>query len=200
VPPDFAQATVMFITLLGLAELVDEAHPVDEATIVFSFSNLIALINAEVEARGGVMRKVTYHLTGPDIMILFGVPNSHTDDSVRAVYAALAIREIVSNLEIPPIGGHRPMVKCQIGIAQGPVFVAEFGDPRGRREFNMLGDTVNTAARLMTSALENQVLMTTAVHDAIAGQFETESLGEFSLKGKAVSVPVYALKSARSLD
>jgi class 3 adenylate cyclase len=197
IPPDFPRPTIIFVNLVGLPESFDRAQPEEEGRIAHSFSRVFALINAAVEARGGVLKKVTYHLTGSDMMILFGVPNAHTNDPVRAAQTALAIREIVNRLETPHIGGQPVSVHCQIGIARGPVFAAEIGEPRGRREFNVLGDTVNTAARLMSRATAGQILVTEAVYTEVAQSFDCDSLGPVSLKGKSVPVPIYALLGQR---
>jgi class 3 adenylate cyclase len=193
IPPDFPEPTIMFVNFLGLPELVDRALPGEETRVVNSFSRAFALINAAVEARGGVLKKVTYHLTGSDIMIYFGVPTAHTNDPLRAVQAALAIREIIMALKPPTVGGITPQITCQIGISTGPTFAAEIGETRGRREFNVLSDTVNTTARLMNRAEINQILVTGRVKDAIGDRYETRSLGEASLKGKAAPVPIYEL-------
>jgi adenylate cyclase len=193
ITPDFVEPTVVFVNLLGLPEAVDHASPDEVPPLVACFSRAFSLINAAVEARGGVLKKVTYHLAGSDIMIYFGVPSTHTDDPIRAVEAALAIRDVVDHLDTPMVGEERVNVTCQIGISRGPAFAAEIGELRGRREFNVLGDTVNTTARLMGRATSNQILLTEAVYRHISQRFECESLGPISLKGKAAPTPLYVL-------
>ncbi len=194
IPPDFPRPTVVFVNVIGLAEAVDNASADEASSIVACFSRLLTLVNAAVEARGGVLKKVTYHLAGSDIMIFFGTPNAHTDDPVRAADAALAIREVFDSEQGPVINGQPIKLCCQIGIARGPTFSGEIGEARGRREFNVLGDTVNTAARLMGRAEIGQILMTQAVNHEITQRFECESLGAVSLKGKAAPVPLFSLK------
>ncbi len=193
IPPDFPEPTVMFVNFLGLPEMVDRALPGEELKVVNSFSRAFALINAAVEARGGVLKKITYHLSGSDIVIYFGVPTAHTNDPARAVEAALAIRDIVRQIKPPTVGGVQPEVTCQIGINQGATFVAEIGEPRGRREFNVLGDTVNTTARLMNKASKDQIILSGKIQAAIASQFETKSLGTVALKGKSAEMPIFEL-------
>jgi class 3 adenylate cyclase len=193
IPPDFPKPTIMFINFIGLPELVDRALPGEELKVVNGYSRAFALINAAVEARGGVLKKITYHLSGSDIVIYFGVPNAHTNDPVRAVEAALAIREIVRNIKPPTVGGLQPEVTCQIGINQGATFVAEIGEPRGRREFNVLGDTVNITARLMNKAAKDQIIVSDKVQAAICSHFETKSLGTVKLKGKDAEMPIFEL-------
>jgi adenylate cyclase len=199
IPPDFPEPTVIFVNLIGLPEAVERAQPGEEITFINSFSRVFALINAAVEARGGVLKKVTYHLAGSDMMIYFGAPGAHTDDPIRAAEAALAIRDVIAHTETPIIGGKQIHLTCQIGMARGHTFVAEIGEPRGRREFNVLGDTVNTAARLMGKATQGQILMTEAVYEQIAHRFECETLEPLSLKGKTAQMPVFALHRALQL-
>jgi len=196
ITPVFSQPTVMFVNFIGLPEQVDQAHTSEELLqIVNSFSRAFAQINAAVEAKGGMLKKVTYHLSGSDIVIYFGVPTAHTDDPVRAARAALAIRGIVMDLVAPEIGDSKPDITCQIGISKGPAFSAEIGEKRGRREFNLLGDTVNTTARIMNHAEKNQILVSGPVYESIKSKFECVSLGDVPLKGKAAPVPIYELKS-----
>lgn len=193
--PDFPSPTIMFVNFIGLPESADRALPGEERKLAASFSKAFSLINAVVEARGGVLKKVTYHLSGSDIVIYFGVPNAHTNNEMRAASAAVAILEVVEgvNAKAPTIGGIKPEVYCQIGINMGPAFVAEVGDPRGRREFNVLGDTVNTAARLMNRAQKNQIVISELVKQAIEEKYECTPLGEISLKGKSKAMSLYEL-------
>jgi class 3 adenylate cyclase len=193
IPPDFPEPTVMFVNFLGLPELVDLALPSEEKKVVNSFSRAFAHINAAVEARGGMLKKITYHLSGSDIVIYFGVPTAHTNDANRAAQAALAIRDIVRAIKPPTVGGVIPEVSCQIGIHHGATFVAEIGEPRGRREFNVLGDTVNTAARLMNKASKDQIIVSGNIQALIGAQFETKELGLVALKGKSDEMPIFEL-------
>jgi class 3 adenylate cyclase len=98
------------------------------------------------------------------------------------------------DFEPPVIGGIKPEVHCLIGIHSGPTFVAEVGDPRGRREYNVLGDTVNATARLMSSAERNQIVISEPIQQAIAEKYECKSLGEKSLKGKSMPMRLYELE------
>jgi len=198
IQPDFATPTVIFVNLIGLAEVVDEIDEGEENGLMVNFAQALAMINAAVEARGGVLKKVTYHTAGSDMVIIFGIPNAHTDDPIRAASAALAIREVIENLTPPKTRGRSGDLSCQIGIAHGSVFAAEIGDPAGRREFNVLGDTVNTAARLMGRAVGNRILMTDSVYERIAPHFKCDPLGAMPLKGKTALVPIFALREPKN--
>jgi class 3 adenylate cyclase len=183
----------MFVNFIGLPEAADRALPGEEIRLSTSFSKAFSLINAVVESRGGMLKKVTYHLSGSDIVIYFGVPTAHTNDEMRAASAAVAIRDIVMNIKPPTIGNFQPEIYCLIGIHSGPAFVGEIGEPRGRREYNVLGDTVNTTARLMNRAQKNQIIISESVKKAIELKYECNPLGEASLKGKSAPMPLYEL-------
>ena len=191
--PDFPTPTVVFVNLVGLPELVDRALPGEELKIVNTLSKVFARINAAVESRGGVLKKVTYHISGSDMVIYFGVLNAHTNDQIRAASVALEIRKIIENVKVPSVGGLTLEATCQIGINFGSAFAAEVGEPHGRREFNLLSDTVNVAARLMDKAEPNQILLSKSVHEKIKDKFSSKYLADVSLKGKGAPVPLFEL-------
>ncbi|MBX3080098.1 MAG: adenylate/guanylate cyclase domain-containing protein [Anaerolineae bacterium] len=193
IPPDFLAPTIVFVNLIGLSEAIEAADADEIVALIAIFSRIFTMVNAAVETRGGVLKKVTYHLSGSDIMIYFGAPQSHSDDPVRASEAALAIRDIIENFPAPVVGGQPQPLRSKIGLSRGSVFAAEIGEPRGRREFNILSDAVNTAARLMARAELGQILMTGAVQSELGDHFETIDLGSVQLKGKAAPQRLFTL-------
>jgi class 3 adenylate cyclase len=194
IPPDFPIASVMFVNLVGLAEAVDECIPGEEERAVLIYSRLIALINAAVEEHGGILKKLTYHVIGSNLLICFSVPDTFADNPVHAAEAALAIRKIIQLLEPPELGGRRSALSVQIGLARGLIFAGEVGEPHGRREFNILGDPVNTAARLMDIAAPNQILVSEEIYQAIASKIDCLAMGNTFLKGKHALIPVFAVR------
>ncbi len=194
--PDFPVPTIVFINLLGLPESVDLATASEVEGVVARFSQTFALIHAAVRSQGGILQKVTYHSLGSDMLLYFGALGSHPTDRVRAAETALAVRQIVAQVPAPTVDGQLIDVSCRIGIAQGAVFAGEIGEPRGRREFNLLGDPVNTAARLMSRAAPNQILLSEDVQQAIAPHFHCQAIGNLTLKGKAAAMAVFELVGA----
>ncbi len=193
IPPQFIKATVLFVNLIGLPESIDRASPEEIEPLVNHFSMLFARINAEVKARGGILQKVTYHSVGSDILIYFGVINSHFDDDLRAAETAIAVRDLVNAVDPVAIAQESIKLTCRIGMTYGSVFASEIGEPRGRREFNVLSDTVNTASRLTSHAEPNQILISEQCYNHIANQFQCEFLGEVALKGKTKHAQLYSL-------
>jgi len=194
--PDFPVPTIVFINLLGLPESVDMATASEVEGVVARFSQTFALIHAAARSQGGILQKVTYHSLGSDMLLYFGALGSHPTDRVRAAETALAVRQIVAQVPAPTVDGQLISISCRIGMAQGAVFAGEIGEPRGRREFNLLGDPVNTAARLMSRAAPNQILLSEDVQQAIAPHFHCQAIGNLTLKGKAAAMAVFELVGA----
>ena len=196
IPPDFPESTLLFVNLLGLPENLDDVAPEDQETMIVEFSRMISLINAEIEAQGGVMKKVTYHHAGPDIMAFFGVPEAHTNDTVRAAQAASAIRDVVKRAKGIKLGEETFKLTCHIGITRGQTFAAEIGERQGRREFNVMGNTVNTAARLMDHAESGQIIVSEEVYKRVKDLFVTEKHPNVQLKGRSAKLTLYELGKA----
>ncbi len=212
--PDFLSPTVMFVNFIGLPEMIEERDEngeliYDGESVIATFNEFFSKLNAIVERRGGMLKKVTYHLTGSDIVIYFGVPTAHTNDPLRAASAAVDVRELIRYINRERIPARRdgtrvrganeaPLIYSQIGINTGPTFAAEFGAKRSRREYNVLGDTVNTTARLMSKAKPNQILISEAIKNEIEEKYECVLQEPMKLKGKSQQVVIYELVGKKS--
>jgi len=80
-------------------------------------------------------------------MALFGAPKAHDDDPLRAARAALEIHEALAQLT----DSRKRPLQSHVGIASGEV-VAGSLDRGSARDYTVLGDSVNLAARLVASA------------------------------------------------
>ena len=194
IPPAFLAPTVMFVNLIGLPQAVDRVQPGELPGLVAAFSRLFTQINTAVEARGGVLKKVTCDHAGSDMVIYFGAPRPLPDDARQAAEAALAVQRLVREFVGPNLGGRVLPTTCQVGLARGWALAAEIGESRGRREFNVLGDVANTAAHLMNRAAPNEILLTEFVYREVRGEFECAALPPMRLKGKAAPIQVYSLR------
>jgi adenylate cyclase len=193
IPAAFPTIAVAFVNLMGIPEAVDDALDGEIEQLVNCFSHAFALINGVVEYRGGILQQVAYHSIGSELLIHFGMLNPDPSDPVRAAQAMLEIQQVVAQLEAPTVQGKPIHLTCRIGMTYGPVFATEVGESRGRRGINILGDTVNTAARLMGKADSNQILMSQRFYDEIAASYQCQPLGTLALKGKAKPEPVFGL-------
>ena len=130
---------------------------------------------------------------GDGIMAVFGAPRL-SDDGQADRFAKAAVDAALDMLE-----AHQRLIArrdpdksfdLRIGINTGQVYAGFFGT-RQRLEYTVLGDTVNTASRLESSAEINSVLIGEATCAAIGEEFAIREMGELQLKGKAHKVRAF---------
>jgi adenylate cyclase len=129
----------------------------------------------------GYMLQLTVGDKGSYLYGAFGAPIAHDDDPARAVAAALELRAPPALLSY--------ITGIQIGISQGRLRTGAYGG-QTRRTYGVLGDEVNTSARLMGQAKAGQILVSAQVAEAASRSHLFNSLGEMALKGKREPVPV----------
>lgn len=134
---------------------------------------------------GGVINKIDFNEKGYLILILFGVPEVHTDDIERAFLCALRI------VQIPASG-----LKCRIGITYSNLFCGIIGSP-SRYEYGIVGNAVNTAARLMSYAKPGQIALSKEIIPAIASRFATTYMESTMVKGIKEPIEIYVLEGER---
>jgi tetratricopeptide (TPR) repeat protein len=128
-------------------------------------------MKAIVERHGGTVEK----FIGDAVMAVFGVPQLHEDDALRAVRAAVEMRDA-----LPELG-----VRARIGVNTGEVVV-------GTSESLATGDAVNVAARLEQSAGAGEVLLGPETARLVRDAVETEEL-TLELKGKSEPLAAHRL-------
>ena len=173
------QVTVLFSDLCGYTALTEKLDPEEVREIMAAFFAQAADIVGRYE---GQIEK----FIGDALMAIFGVPEAHEDDPSRAVRAALEIHEAVA-AEMPHAArGLETRLAMHSGINTGVVVTGELHFDRGTA--GPMGDTVNTAARLMELAPPGQIYIGPETRRSVETAFALDDLGEVSLKGKAQTV------------
>jgi class 3 adenylate cyclase/tetratricopeptide (TPR) repeat protein len=165
--------SVLFCDVTGSTELGEQLDP--EALRVV-LAGYFERMRAIVERHGGTVEK----FIGDAVMAVFGVPVVHEDDALRAVRAAVEMRDA-----LPSLG-----VRGRIGVMTGEVV-------SGTLERLATGDAVNVAARLEQAAEAGEVLIGAATFALVSGAVEVEPVEPLGLKGKAEPVPAYRLVAVR---
>src|SRR5919107_4692665 len=177
--------TVLFCDLVGFTARSDRADPEDVGAMLRPYH---ARLRGETERVGGTLDK----LIGDAVMAVFGVPSVHEDDPERAVRCALRMLEAIAELN----EAHPALeLSVRIGINTGEALVAL---ARSADSEGVVGDVVNTAARLQGVAPVNGVVVGEATWRATQALFEYEQLAPVRVKGKADPVPIWRLLGARS--
>jgi len=180
------RATVLFADLVGFTELAEE---VGQESAYLAVSGALKLVGDIVRRHGG---SVDNYL-GDALMAVFGHPVPLAQPARAAARAALEmrdlLREYVRGLAVP--------LELVVGINTGNVVA---GDVRGRviREFHVLGDAVNVAARLKARAPLGTIYIGAETRREADDDFECRELGRLQLKGKSEEVAIFEL--VRSLE
>ncbi|GAA5528349.1 adenylate/guanylate cyclase domain-containing protein [Herpetosiphon gulosus] len=128
----------------------------------------------------GSIDKLSVDDKGVSLLAAFGLPPlSHRDDAERAVRSALEASAALSKLSLTHT----------IGIATGPAFCGEIGNSQ-RREFTMIGDVVNRAARLMEANLA-PILCDQTTAQASQQHVRFQVLPPITIKGKSQPITIY---------
>jgi len=164
--------TVLLCDLVGSTSLSTRLDPEDLSKILQEFQRCCD--NAIRRYEGHIAR-----LMGDGVLAYFGFPTAHEDDAERAVRAALEMVESVSALIIPIA----KRLEVRIGIASGLVVVGDVIGEGPAREFALVGDAPNLAARLQALAEPSQILIAPRTRLLLARLFEFADLGDHRLKG-----------------
>ncbi|HEY67727.1 MAG TPA: tetratricopeptide repeat protein [Thermoflexia bacterium] len=192
------QVTVLFANFIGMSEIIRVHGTADAASIAYDLSQYFKAMQEEVRYYGGTINKVDLYDQGDKLMITFGAPEAHEKDVQRAALTALAMQEAMGRLVSPTASA---LLSQRIGINTGFVFAGNVGSPRcHRREYTIMGDDVNLAARLMSAARPGQIWVSQSVWDQIKDGFEAQALAPIRVKGKKDLIPVYLLQAARSVE
>ncbi|MGH2590926.1 MAG: adenylate/guanylate cyclase domain-containing protein, partial [Actinomycetota bacterium] len=170
--------TVLFADLAGFTSMSEGMDP--EAVKALA-GHCADLMSAEVRRFGGTVSSVM----GDAIMAMFGAPVSHEDDPERAVRAAVAMREVISAVEGAP-----KKLQLHVGINTGQTMAGLIG-PDEARDYTAMGDTTNTAARLMGAAPSGSIYMGKETYLATRHAVESRPADPVMAKGKAEPVPVW---------
>lgn len=173
--------TVVFADVTGFTAL---SETLDPEAMQLVMRDTMSLLADCVQAEGGTVEK----FIGDALCAIFGAPVAHVDEPERAARACLAMHDrlaerTASRPDLPPLTVH-------VGINTGPVIAGAVGDGT---QFGVMGDTINTAARLMGLAGDAQTFVSASTARRLRRWFRLEDAGMHEVKGKAEPLAVSSL-------
>jgi len=188
-PSERSEATIIFIDIRGFTKLADQLDP-EKATEIIN--NIFEPIVGLIDKYGGSINK----FLGDGLMAIFGTPFSHEDDPERAARASLEIMKSIEENGKIKIGNKVKSLKARIGINTGLCISGEIGSG-SRKEFTVIGDTVNLASRLQANAMTGEILIGEKTFRRIQDNFMISSPRKLKIKGKKDLVLAYTLKGEK---
>jgi class 3 adenylate cyclase len=178
------EVTVLFLDIRGFTAFAERAGAAEAVAQLNAFYEIVVPIVVE---HGGHANK----FVGDGLLAVFGAPDELPDHADRCVAAALAIADKVEE-------EHGGRVSIGIGVNSGDVVAGTVGGG-GRVEFTVIGDVVNTAARVeeATRQTGDVILITAATRDLLREDHGgLEPRPSIPLKGKREPVELFALRDA----
>ena len=181
---ELRHVAVLFADLQGFTHLCERLDPEEVVEILDA---LYDRLGAEAERYGGYIDKVL----GDGLMVLFGAPQAHEDDGLRAVMAGLAMQKAMDELQPWIREKLGQSLGIRIGIDAGPVVYGKVG-PGSRVQPTVIGDAANVAARLQRIAAPGQVVISDRGRRLAARQIQFRKIGLVQLQGRNAEVVAYA--------
>ena len=170
-------AVPLFVNFSG----IDYDQDVDAEAKLDAFVTAVQRVIAKYD---GALLQLVIGDKGSYLYAVFGAFTAHEDDAQRAVYAALELKQIPRHLTY--------IQSLHTGISLGTLRVGVYGNET-RSTYAALGDDVNLAARLMTTARPDEILITGRVQIDIGDRFTLEPREPIRMKGKEEPLPVFAV-------
>lgn len=179
--------TVLFADVVGFTSLAERLDPEELRSLMMGCFQTLA---EEIRHYDGFIEK----FIGDAILAVFGAPVAHEDDPERAVRAALGMQARLQQLRTSVGGPTAGALTMRIGLNTGLVVAGTVGEGK---DYGVVGDTVNVAARVQQMGTPGQVTISEETHRLIRKSFDCRPLGAVSLKGKTAPIHTFEVVGPR---
>ncbi len=171
--------TVLFCDVSGSTAMGERLDPESLRQVMRRYFDAARTV---IEQHGGTVEK----FIGDAVMAVFGIPVLHEDDALRAVRAAVDLRDVLIRLNTELERDYGTTVTLRTGVNTGQVVT-------GTEERLATGDAVNLAARLEQAAAPGEIVIGPETWRLVRNVVTVESLAPLELKGKSLPVAAYRL-------
>ena len=173
---------VLFLDIRNFTAFSENRSP---AEVVQFLNNTFEFMIEIINRNNGIINK----FLGDGFMAVFGAPVSDGRDCENAVRAA---GEIIAEMKARIKGELLPDVRIGIGIHAGETITGNVGSSQ-RREYTIIGDTVNVASRIeaLNKEVGSELLISGAVREALATEGDWRLVESVTLRGRQGALPVF---------
>lgn len=179
----------LFVDIRGFTTMSESLRPEEVVEILNEY---LSLTTNSIFQNGGTLDK----FVGDAAMAVFNAPFDLEDYIYKAVCTARDMKAGADAIAKKFEERFGKRVGFGIGVNCGNAVVGNIGCDF-RMDYTAIGDTVNTAARLESSAERGQILISKEVYEAVKDRVEVTPVGEIPLKGKTQGVFVYQLDEVK---
>ncbi len=177
--------SIFYSDIRGFTSMSENMKPEEVVALLNEYFDRMAEI---VIRHGGYIDKYI----GDCLMAIFTAPVPTPDDPVNAAIAAVEQQEEIMRLKAKWRKQGRDKFFVGMGINTGQVILGNIGSPK-KKDYTVIGDNVNLAARLYDQARGGQILISEATYELIKDQFECSFVDTLTVKGKTIPVRVYEI-------
>jgi adenylate cyclase len=182
-------ATVLFADIRGFTAMSEDMV----AAEVLSMLNEYFEVMVEIVFRHeGTVDK----FVGDEIMVIWGAPVNHEDDAARAVRAALDMQAALEDFNKGREANGLLPIHIGIGINTGDLVAGYIGSTR-TMSYSVIGDVVNTAARICSAAKAGQTIIAEATSDFVKDEFELAAVEPLLAKGKSKPISAFTVLGSK---
>jgi class 3 adenylate cyclase/tetratricopeptide (TPR) repeat protein len=173
--------TILFTDVVGSTSL---GEGLDAEVLRSVMTTYFDRMRPVLERHGGTVEKYI----GDAIVAVFGIPQVHEDDALRAVRAAHDMRDALDALNGELQSRHGFRIEARTGVNTGEILAGD-----ARPDAPLSADAANTAARLQQAAGPGEILLGEATLRLVRDAVTVEPVGHLKLKGKAQPLPAWRL-------
>ncbi|MGH7647837.1 MAG: protein kinase domain-containing protein [Gemmatimonadaceae bacterium] len=185
------QVTILVATVAGYASVIERCPP-DEAERLLGRVRNAAV---DVARRHGASIE---GLEGDQLRAVFGVPDIHEDDALRAVRAALELHARVREIAASVADGPGRSVRVQSGIHTAPAVIHR--PPRDDGAYQVIGTALHSAVRLSALATPDEILASAECQRLISPFVAAESCAPVKLAAGAAPAVIYRVRGESGLE
>ncbi|MDA1012819.1 MAG: FHA domain-containing protein [Planctomycetota bacterium] len=188
IEPEEREISILFADLSGFTAMSEKMTATEVATFL---NGIFERLTQAIFDEGGTVDK----FIGDAIMAIFGAPLTQADHAIRAVRAALQMQEALDKYNFELFGTYK--IRMRVGVNSGPAVAGDIGSLQ-RRDYTVIGDTVNVASRLESSvALPHQVVIGPKTYEMVQDSIECMALDPVRVKGKELPLQPYLVLGSR---
>jgi adenylate cyclase len=182
--------TVMFVDIRNFTALSRRVQAADMLQMLNEYYELLVEIVFRYE---GTVDK----FMGDGMMVLWGAPVTHANDARRAVQAAIEIQQSISEFNSGRRDRNAFPIRAGIGINTGQVVAGYIGSSR-TMSYSVIGDTVNSASRLCSAALPEEIVISEPTWKLVKGMVPSIRREPIVAKGQEEPITAFSIWATRN--
>lgn len=184
-----ADVVALFADLRGFTRITET---IGVETVVDMLNEYFSVLTEAAYAEEGTI----FNMAGDSLLVGFNVPFAQPDAPARAWRTALGMVSRFAPVAAAWRARHGISTGVGIGMCRGEAIIGNVGSPHFM-SYTVIGDTVNSAARLMQIARADEVLVSGSLYEAIRPLLPAQGVecrGEVALRGKSGTLQVYSIR------